>query len=175
MFSQPLYPVHLAVPLTALPGPGEMGHLPLNLLGGPGRDSTRQWSLPAHTRAQAVFHVHDLWGKMLAFLGEEGEARRGTFPLSFLFKLQEVVVILIFRPHIQCRGGPRGRSPFEVSIPDPHLQAEASSHCVTTAHSLVMLSSAKIAPRMGGENETLSWLTTIALMNGNQIPHVRFH
>lgn len=80
MFSQPLYRVHLAVPLSARPGPGGMGHLPLNLL----------WSWPAHTGAQAVFH--DLWGKMLAFLGE-GEAEEaggGRFPFLFFSSWQDV-------------------------------------------------------------------------------------
>lgn len=123
MFSQPLYPVHLAVPLSALPGPGGMGHLPLNLLGSPGRDSTRQWRLPAHTGAQAVCAMSVIFGKRCwpsrgrAGVGGRREGKRGTFFLSFLFKLAgSCCQILIFRPHIPCRGGPRGRSPCEFSI-----------------------------------------------------------
>lgn len=178
MFSQPLYPVPLAVPLSALPGPGGRGHLPLNLLGSPGRDSTRPWRLPAYPGAQAVCATSMIFGERCwPSLGKWGAwVRGGTFFLPLLFKLAgSCCHILIFRSHIQCRARPSGRSPFEFSISVIPISRPRPPHCVSSAHSLLMPSSAKVAPRQGGEDGTLSWLTGIALMNGHQIPRFCFH
>lgn len=91
MFSQPIYAVHLGVPVLGLPGPRGTGHLLFNLARQP-----CQWQhLPSHVVAPGYL-FEGLLEKMLDFIGGvccRGRGKRGgwgegvlfSFPFFFFF------------------------------------------------------------------------------------------
>lgn len=88
MFSQPIYPVHLGVPLLGLPGPRGTGHLLFNPARQPLSGSTRPLSLPTHMVAPGYL-FEGLLEKMLDLIGGvwgRGAGERCFFLfLSFFF------------------------------------------------------------------------------------------